>query len=159
MPEGTRKGGLSEAKARKCPVDTFLARGRVHRRKTAPRKGYWLSSISPFAFGHPLFGFPPEGTRKAGSGTAGVKNSPVDCFSGRGRVPPFPDASRRDVDGNGEPLFPPFGHLLLLVYARRDSKGRPERSEGTKVSSGHFRSPSVSKKPLVGATIGRPQIL
>ena len=26
---GTRKGGLAEGKVRKCPVDTFLARGRV----------------------------------------------------------------------------------------------------------------------------------
>ena len=47
----------------------------------------------------------------------------------------------------------------LWLSAGRDSNGRPERNEGTKVSSGHFRSPSVSKKPLVGATIGRPQIL
>ena len=38
------------------------------------------------------------GTRKATPGAAGVKNSPVDCFSGRGRVPQLPDASRRDVD-------------------------------------------------------------
>ena len=29
MLGGTRKGGLSEAKVKKCPVDTFLARGRV----------------------------------------------------------------------------------------------------------------------------------
>ena len=28
-PAGTRKGGPSEARVKKCPVDTFLARGRV----------------------------------------------------------------------------------------------------------------------------------
>ena len=49
--------------------------------------------------GYPLFGFMPEGTRKAGLSEAKVRKCPVDL------------------------------------------------------------SPNVSKKPLVGATIGRPQIL
>ena len=144
MPEGTRKGGLSEAKARKCPVDTFLARGRVHRRKTAPRKGYWLSSISPFAFGHPLFGFPPEGTRKAGSGTAGVKNSPVDCFSGRGRVPPFPDASRRDVDGNGEP-HPHKGICFFWFMPEGTRKGGLSEAKVRKCPVDTFVAPVCQK--------------
>ena len=46
------------------------------------------------------FSYMLGGTRKAGPGAAGVKNSPGDCFSGRGRVPWFPDASGTDVDGN-----------------------------------------------------------
>ena len=40
------------------------------------------------------------GTRKPGPGVAGVKNMPVACFSGRGRVPAFLDASGTDVDEN-----------------------------------------------------------
>ena len=65
-----------------------------------------------------FFGISEEWTRKAGPGAAGVKNSPVDCFSGRGRVPPFPDASRkgcrwkrRTPTPQGLPLFcfPPEG--------------------------------------------------
>ena len=39
MLGGTRKGGLSEARVRKCPVDTFLARGRVPRFPDASHKG------------------------------------------------------------------------------------------------------------------------
>ena len=46
------------------------------------------------------FSYMLGGTRKAGPGAAGAKNSPGDCFSGRGRVPWFPDASGTDVDGN-----------------------------------------------------------
>jgi len=29
-PEGTRKDGANEVRVKKCPVDTFLVRGRVH---------------------------------------------------------------------------------------------------------------------------------
>ena len=32
---GLEEGGLAEGKAKKCPVDTFLARGRVHGWKAA----------------------------------------------------------------------------------------------------------------------------
>jgi len=42
---GIRKGGLSEAKAKKCPVDTFLARGRIHGKLTALRKECWQLPI------------------------------------------------------------------------------------------------------------------
>ena len=58
------------------------------------------------------------GTRKAGPGTAGVKNSPVDCFSGRGRVPLFSDASPRDVDENGARNHPPIRVSAFLVYRK-----------------------------------------
>ena len=37
-PAGTRKGGPSEARVKKCPVDTFLARGRVPRTPDASRR-------------------------------------------------------------------------------------------------------------------------
>ena len=33
--EGFEEGGLAEGKAKKCPVDTFLARGRIHERVNA----------------------------------------------------------------------------------------------------------------------------
>ena len=32
---GIEEGGIGEAKAKKCPVDTFLARGRFHWLPTA----------------------------------------------------------------------------------------------------------------------------
>ena len=35
--EGTRKDGPTEGRAKKCPVDTFLVRGRVHRQQSAVR--------------------------------------------------------------------------------------------------------------------------
>ena len=38
------------------------------------------------------------GTRKPGLSEARVKNSPVDCFSGRGRVPQISGASGTDVN-------------------------------------------------------------
>ena len=37
------------------------------------------------------------GIRKPGPGEAGVRNSPVDCFLGRGRIPVLSDASGTDV--------------------------------------------------------------
>ena len=36
--ERTRKGDLSEAKVRKCPVDTFLGRGKIPRSPGAVRR-------------------------------------------------------------------------------------------------------------------------
>ena len=39
-----------------------------------------------------------NGIRKPGPGAAGVRNSPVDCFLGRGRIPALLDASGTDVD-------------------------------------------------------------
>ena len=94
-----------------------------------------------------FFGISEERTRKADPGAAGVKNSPVDCFSGRGRV-----HRRKTAPWKGcwlSSITHPKWSSALLVYAGRDSKGRPERSEGNKVSSGHFispwESPSVSR--------------
>ena len=37
--EGLEEGGLAAGKAKKCPVDTFLARGRVLRSESAAE---WL---------------------------------------------------------------------------------------------------------------------
>ena len=42
------------------------------------------------------------GTRKAGPGTAGVRNSPADCFLGRGRIPFLSDAPGTAVDERNE---------------------------------------------------------
>ena len=36
--ERTRKDGPNKVRVKKCPVDTFLVRGRVHRRKTASHR-------------------------------------------------------------------------------------------------------------------------
>ena len=36
---GLEEDGLATGKAKKCPGDTFLARGRVHGRQTAPGMG------------------------------------------------------------------------------------------------------------------------
>ena len=36
--ERIRKDGPNKVRVKKCPVDTFLVRGRVHRRKTASRR-------------------------------------------------------------------------------------------------------------------------
>ena len=44
-----------------------------------------------------LFIYGDNGIRKAGLGTAGAKNSPVDCFLGRGRIQASGAAVRRDV--------------------------------------------------------------
>ena len=38
-----------------------------------------------------------NGIRKPGTGKAGAKNSPGDCFLGRGRIPVLSDASGTDV--------------------------------------------------------------
>jgi hypothetical protein len=38
VDNGIQKGDLSEAKARKCPVDTFLARGRIPVQLTASQR-------------------------------------------------------------------------------------------------------------------------
>ena len=38
-----------------------------------------------------------NGIRKPGPGEVGVRNSPVDCFLGRGRIPVLSDASGTDV--------------------------------------------------------------
>ena len=46
------------------------------------RRGYFMARI---------------GIRKPGPGEAGVRNSPVDCFLGRGRIPVLSDASGTDV--------------------------------------------------------------
>jgi len=37
------------------------------------------------------------GIRKTGPSKARVRNSPVDCFLGRGRIHSFQNASQRDV--------------------------------------------------------------
>ena len=42
---GIRKGGSRKAAVKKCPVDTFLARGRIHGMSMASRKGCQRLSI------------------------------------------------------------------------------------------------------------------
>ena len=74
-----------------------------------PVKGcrWELRTMPPSAYpGVYFFWFMPEGTRKGGLSEAKVRKCPVDTFLARGRVPPLPDASRRDVDGNGKPHPP-----------------------------------------------------
>ena len=46
------------------------------------------------------------GIRKPGPGEAGVRNSPVDCFLGRGRIPALSDASGTDVDESANHALP-----------------------------------------------------
>ena len=61
---GREEGGLAIGKVKKCPVDTFLARGRVHGWVTASRRD---------VDSHPLrrtvcrdvFAFPAEGKKNA----------------------------------------------------------------------------------------------
>ena len=50
-----------------------------------------------------------------GPGAAGVKNSPGDCFSGRGRIPGALTASRRGV-GNAPALFAPDTQKGVFFY-------------------------------------------
>ena len=101
--ERTRKGGLSEAKVSKCPVDTCLARGRVPPFPDASRKGCrwkWRIRSPP---GDPHFGMLGR-TRKAGPGTAGYTSVQQDLSSRASRasrgiyVPIGPDMSRKYVD-------------------------------------------------------------
>ena len=42
---GLEEGGLPGGKVEKCPGDTFLARGRVHRQQSAVRQDCELLSI------------------------------------------------------------------------------------------------------------------
>ena len=59
-----------------------------------PQKNRRYLRISPVFF----WNLVDNGIRKPGHGEAGVRNSPVDCFLGRGRIPVLLDASGTDVD-------------------------------------------------------------
>ena len=65
-----------------------------------------------------------NGTRKPGPGEAGVKNMPVACFSGRGRVHGFLNAVRKDP--GQKPIF------VLIGFAQPPDKqvfaGMPQRN-------------------------------
>ena len=63
-----------------------------------------------------LFIYGGNGIRKAGLGAAGAKNSPVDCFLGRGRIPGSLTASRRGVGKDPATLRTetPFGCPFYL---------------------------------------------
>ena len=86
-----QSGGLFFRPWESPSVPGCIPEGCRRKRRTTPHKGICF------------FWFMPEGTRKGGLSEAKVRKCPVDTFVARGRVPPFPDASRRDVDGNGEP--------------------------------------------------------
>ena len=62
--ERTRKDGPNKVRAKKCPVDTFLVRGRVHRQQSAVRQDCeMLSIIRGYPQGYPFYLFRPPGGR------------------------------------------------------------------------------------------------
>jgi len=42
---GFEEGGTAKGCAKKCPVDTFLARGKILSYLDAPREGVWTDSL------------------------------------------------------------------------------------------------------------------
>ena len=63
MEGGIRKAGRSVAGAKKCPVDTFLGRGRIHCLMNAPGTGVGIRQsfdascpVMPHPLGGELFG-------------------------------------------------------------------------------------------------------
>ena len=75
-----------------------------------------------------FFFYGMNGIRKPDPGAAGVRNSPVDCFLGRGRIPAALTAPQRGVGKDADPKFAqhPFGcPLFLSDYGTRTIKCPP----------------------------------
>ena len=81
---GLEEGGGSIAAVKNSPVDCFLARGRVPRRQAhLSGKTAWHPFRVLIFYGIRRI----MGLEEGGGSIAAVKNSPVDCFLARGRVP------------------------------------------------------------------------
>ncbi len=68
------------------------------------------------------------------------ENMPVACFQAVRESPEKQDASRRDVDWFSDSLKSPGQRPGPFLGARRDSKGRPERSEGENMPVACFQA-------------------
>ena len=84
MDMGLEESGPPEGRVKKCPVDTFLARGRVPRRKAQ------VGMAQPLG-GCLIFYGMDTGLEESGPPKGRVKKCPVDTFLARGRVPFAPE--------------------------------------------------------------------
>ena len=119
------------ARGKKCPVDTFLVRGRIPAFPNAVRRtvGGKANAIKPAPIWGHFFVNEEAGFERATQAQPGEKLSGGQ-FLARGRIPGFPNAVRRTVGGKANVIKPaPTGGAFLLTK-RRDSKGRPGRSLG-----------------------------
>ena len=127
--EGTRRGRPGRRLGKNMPVACFLGRGRVHRRKTASRRGvgFLLLYIEEEGF-CPLLFFVPEGTRRGRPLHGRSKDDAIGDVSRLGRCRKLPKRGRLTGEILHHPKMQGFLQKLvgLLANILEDKQKTPE---------------------------------